>query len=102
MGQVLGDDPAVGFVVVLQPGQVQQGGTDVGLVGPGAGGAAAGHGDLPAVRPGGARPVGGGRAVQAEMGDAGPGDAEPVGVDLGGVVTVVPGEARVLGDARAA
>src|SRR5271166_1229124 len=33
IGEDLGDDPAVVLVVVLQPGQVHQGGPDVGLVG---------------------------------------------------------------------
>ena len=50
--QDLGDDPAVGLVVVLETREVHQGRPDVGLVHPRAGGAAARDGDLAAVRPG--------------------------------------------------
>src|SRR5450755_5073236 len=100
-GQDLRDDPAVGLVVIAQAGQVQQGGPDVGLVDPGAFRAAARDGDLAAVRAGGAGARTGRVAVQAEMPDPRAGDAEEVGVYLGGVVAVVPGEPGVLGDTGA-
>src|SRR4029077_6423985 len=90
-GQDLADDPAVVLVVVLQAGQVDQRRADVGLVHPGALGAAVNHFDLAAVRAARVRAVGRGGAVQTQVLHAGAGQAEVVGVDLGGVVTVVVG-----------
>src|SRR3984957_11526623 len=81
-GQDLGDDPAVVLVVVGEPGQVHHGRADVGLVGPGAGGAAVDDLDLAAVRAGRVRAVGRARAVQAQVPDPGTGEADVVGVDL--------------------
>src|SRR3984957_935504 len=99
-GQNLGYDPAVVLVVVLEPGQVHQGRADVGLIGPGAGGAAVDDLDLAAVRAGRVRAVGRARAVQAQVLDPGSGQADVVGVDLRRVVAVVPGEPGVLRHAR--
>src|SRR4029077_611152 len=75
-GQDLGDHPAVVLVVVLEPGQVHHGRANVGLVGPGAGGAAVDDLDLAAVRAGRVRAVGRGRAVQAQVLDPGSGEAD--------------------------
>ena len=87
------------LVVVPEPGQVHDRRPDVGLVGPGALRVLVRHGDLAAVRAGRARAVGRRRAVQAEMPDARPGERRVVGVDLGGIVAVIPGESGVLGNA---
>src|SRR5262249_22810717 len=102
VGQDLADDPAVVLVVVRQPGRVDQGRPDVGLVDPGALGAAVGHDDLPAVRPGRVRAVGRRGAIETEVPDTGAGEGRVVRVDLGGVVTVVVGELRVDRHARRA
>ena len=58
--------------------------------------------DLAAVRAGRVRAVGRARAVQAQVLDAGTDEADVVGVDLGRVVAVVPGETGVLRHARGA
>src|SRR5271165_6185 len=92
-GQDLGDHPAVMLVVVPEAGQVHQRGPDVGLVGPRAGGAAVRDHFLAAVRPGGIRALVRRQALEPELPDAWPDEADVVRVDLGGVVAVVP---RVL------
>src|SRR5215469_4846743 len=103
VGEDRGDHLAVTLVVVGQAGQVQGGGPDVRGVRPRAGVAGLGADDreLAAVGARRRRAVGGTAAVDAERLDAGAGKAREVGVDLVGVVTVVPGEAGVLRDAAA-
>src|SRR5690348_10905743 len=99
--QDFADYSAVGLVVVAQSSEIEQCGPDVGFVYPCTGGSASGHGGLAAVGPGRARTSIGGRPVQTDCLDPWSYKAQVVGVDLGRIVTVVPGKTRVLGHAWA-
>src|SRR5581483_2653119 len=89
----LGDHPAVVLVVVPQPGQVQDGRPDVGLIHPWTGEVVLDHLDLAAVRPGRGRALARRRPVEAQAAYAGTGEPHIVGIDLRGVITVIPREA---------
>src|SRR5579859_920939 len=93
--QVLGEHPAVIDVVIFQSDQIQHGGPDVGMVGPRAGGTASRNGALPTVGASRVRTLARSETVDSFVGHARAHEAEPRGVDLGGVVTVVVGKAVV-------
>src|SRR5215472_18975647 len=90
--QDLADDTPVALVVILQPGEVQDGRPDVGLVRPRAGEVVVSHDRLTTVGARGRRAFSRARAVHAELLHARPDEPYVVGVDLGGVVTVIPGK----------
>src|SRR5215469_18082051 len=100
-GQDLRDDSAVGLVVVPQPGEVHDGRPDIGLIHPRAWQVLVGHLDVAAVWARRGDGVGS-RPVQPQVLDPRPNEADVVGVDLGGVVAVIPGESGALRDARPA
>src|SRR6202043_2794458 len=87
VGRDLGDDPAVLDVVGVQAEQVHLGRLDVGLVSPRALQVQVGDLRLAAVRAGRGRSVGRTGAVEAQVLDAGAGEADVGGVDLRRVVT---------------
>src|ERR1022692_3713783 len=100
VGKHLRDHPPVVLVVVPQPGQVHHSRPDVGLIGPRPAQMRLGDRDLAAVRAGRARARASRGTIQAELTDTWPDESDVVGVDLGGVITVIPGKPGVLAHAR--